>query len=129
LPFTVTGGGTFTNPEVGQVIDVVDDEGLECHLLPGGPGVQYLTLVYSASTVGAARQPYRLTALTSAGVIPPVVQAAGQPAPAVTGFEDLTNRQVAWDEHVRTLDRDLIRARPPRSTGPAAVSAAAAPPV
>jgi hypothetical protein len=127
LAFSVTGGGVPTALQVGQVLDVADDEGLECHLLSGGLGVSYLALVYSGSTVGAARHPFSLTALSSAGGQSPV---AGSPArsggPPPSAQHD---RQAAWDEHVRVLEGAAVRQRRPseRGPGPAAVAPAAVP--
>jgi hypothetical protein len=131
LDLTVTRGGTSSVLQVGQVVDVADDQGLACHLLPGGAGVSYLTLVYSASTVGAARHPFRLTALSSSGG--PVAVAGARPrraADAVAG--ELGDRQADWDEHLRSLEGVAIRQRTTTESGagaeaPAAVSPAAVP--
>jgi hypothetical protein len=128
LDFTVTGAGPVETLQVGDVIDVADDEGLECHLLAGGSGVTYLTLVYSAGTVGAARHPYRFTALGSSAPSPAgerVARRPVEPAPPLVAQD----RQAAWDEHVRALERELIRQRRPSRSegGPAAVSPSAVP--
>ena len=128
LAFTVTGGGLVESLDVGEVLDGADDEGLECHLLAGGTGVAYLTLVYSASTVGAARHPYRLTVLGSSGP-PPVGEPAPRRAAALDPSLDAEDRQAVWDEHVRALERELIRRRSTTRTDdrPAAVSPSAVP--
>jgi hypothetical protein len=127
LAFAVTGGAVPTPLQVGQTLDVSDDEGLECHLLPGGPGVSYLALVYSGSTVGAARHPFSLTALSSAGgqlpATAPEFRSLGPPIPTPP------DRQAAWDRRIRALEGGAIRERPvpERYQGPAAVSPAAVP--
>ncbi|MGE0159448.1 MAG: IPT/TIG domain-containing protein [Gemmatimonadales bacterium] len=128
LDFAVTGGSTTTPLQVGAVLDVADDQGFECHLLPGGSGVSYLALVYSASTVGAARHPFQLTALGSFAAPsperapPPALQLDGR-APPFGSFD----RQAAWDQHLRELERTLIRERTPGLRGPAATAAPPAP--
>jgi hypothetical protein len=127
LAFSVTGGGVTTPLQVGEVLDVADDEGLECHLLSGGSGVSYLALVYSASTVGAARHPFSLTAVSSAGGLLPVAASPARiTAPLISAPHD---RQAAWDEHVRSLEGAAIlrRSSAERRPGPAAVSPAAVP--
>jgi hypothetical protein len=117
LTFSVVSNGAPTALQVGQVLDVADDEGLECHLLSGGVGVSYLALVYSGSTVGAARHPFSLTALSSAGGQLPVAPSPPRStAPPVEAPRDL---QSAWDQTVRALEGAAIRDRAPavRRTG------------
>ena len=130
LTLTVTGGGVLTSLPVGGVIDVADDAGFACYALAGGAGASYLTVVYSASTVGAARHPFRLTGLSSFGAVPSPsrVDVATEAPGARTGARD---PQALWDEYLRGLEGELIRGRAhegARSTRPAAVSPAAAPP-
>jgi hypothetical protein len=129
IAFAVTGGAVTTALQVGQVLDVADDEGLECHLLAGGPGISYLALVYSASTVGAARHPFSLTALSSAGGQLPV--SASPTRSAAPSFDAPQDLQVAWDQTVRAIEGTAIRDRAPvaRRSGPAAAPTAAPAPV
>jgi len=130
LSFTVTGGGASTTLVVGQGLDIADDEGLECYLLTGGAGVSYLTLVYSASTVGAARHSFRLTALSSLGGVVPVAAPSSTASPSEMwgGRSVLPDPQAAWDERIRGLEGAAIRGRSARGTpSPTAVSGAPAP--
>jgi hypothetical protein len=125
IAFGVTGGSVTTPLQVGQVLDVSDPEGLECHLLAGGSGISYLALVYSASTVGAARHPFSLTALSSAGG---QLLASAPPAKsAAPSFETPPDLQSAWDQTVRKLEGTAIVGRPrvDRRSGPAAAPTAA----
>ncbi len=132
LPLVVTGGTQLTPLRVGDVIDVADDGGFECYALDGGPGVSYLTVVYSASTVGAARYPYRLTALASQGALPSP-QPAQTPESWAATAPPRADLQSAWDLHLRELEGELIRGGAARRTaegqGAARVGPAAAPPV
>jgi hypothetical protein len=129
LSFTVTSGGSETTIPVGGVLDVADEEGFACHLLGGGAGASYLAIVYSASTTGAARHPFQLTALSSVG--PPLPAAsAGAPAGSASGAVTGTNLQATWDQHVRDLETELVRGRKQRtraSGAPAAAPPAAVP--
>jgi len=111
---TVTGGIVLEPMNVGDVIDVADDAGFECHALPGSSGTSYLAVVYSVSTVGAAQHPYRFTALASPGPVPSPPRAA-QPAHAELQGP-APDPQAIWDQHVRDLEGALIRER---ATGPA----------
>jgi hypothetical protein len=130
MSLTVTGGGVLTTMAVGEVIDIADDAGFECYALDGGLGVSYLTLVYSASTVGAARHPYQLTALRSFDPVPAPHRAGveAEPQRARPAARDL---QAIWDERLRVLEGGLIRRRTldreatsrPARAGPAAVPA------
>lgn len=127
LSMTVTGGGDVRSLAVGQSLDVADDDGYACYALNGGPGIQYLTVVYSASNVGAATHPFRLTALSSMtplGTSVQVPEYAGVPPLAPDGGPGAV--QAIWDEHLRALEGGLLaeRARP----GPARVPVAAGEP-
>ncbi len=120
-PLTVTGGGVLTTLQVGEVVDVSDDDGFPCFGLPGGVGVRYLAIVYSASAVGAATHPYQLTGLSSTvplATSPPA--RTGRPAEGVPRVEP--DPQAAWDEHLHSLEAELIRdlgGRVRRKVGPA----------
>jgi hypothetical protein len=130
LPLTVTGGGLLTPLGVGDVIDVDDDGGFECYALGGGAGVSYLTVVYSASTVGAARYPYRLTALASQGAVP-TPQRVPPPESGIAAAPEV-DPQAAWDQRVRELEGELVRSRGRDGApgpGPSLTAPAAAPPV
>ena len=96
-PFTVTGGGALTTMGIGDVLDVDDDAGFECYALPGDAGAEYLGVVYSASTVGAARHPYQLQALASSGGTPPAVGVH-------TSNVAMVDPQSAWDRRLRALE-------------------------
>jgi hypothetical protein len=133
VSLTVTGGGVLTTMTIGEVIDVADDAGFACYALNGGIGVSYLTIVYSASSVGAARHPYQMTALRSFDPIPvsPGVGAgSGTGASGSPTEED--DPQGTWDEHIRGLEGELIRRRAadretafaPALVGPGAAPAA-----
>ena len=132
LPLTITGGGQVTTLQPGEVLDVADDAGLACHALAGGTGAEYLTLVYSASSVGAAKHPFQLTLLSSvpppAAVEPAWTDPAGAEAPVAR-----PGLQETWDQQLRTLEDALVRARPPGGStgraGPARVGPAAVPAV
>jgi hypothetical protein len=130
LPLTVTGGGVATTMPIGGVVDIADDEGLACHLLPGGTGVSYLALVYSASTVGAARHPFRLTALSSVSPLLPVAPTTPTRVHDAQVERSGPDPQTAWDERLRELERDHVRRRvrsPALSTSPTAAPAAPVP--
>ena len=109
--FAVTGDGQITTLQVGEVLEFSDDGGFECHTLSGGSGVEYLTVVYSGSTVEAAEHPFELTALSSSG--PSVVTTRAFPASSEVSVEvDLnatSDPQIAWDQHLRNLEADLVR--------------------
>jgi hypothetical protein len=130
-PLTVTGGGALTSLAVGELLDVADPAGLTCYALEGG--AQYLALAYSASSVGAARHPFQLTALSSSGPLPAVVPPM-LAAPRRAARPDVaSDAQTRWDEKLRELEdtlvareRSRIRAsRPALATGagPAGVPA------
>ncbi|MEQ1855990.1 MAG: IPT/TIG domain-containing protein [Longimicrobiales bacterium] len=124
LPFVVTGGTLLESMQVGEVIDVADDAGFACYALPGTSGATYLTVVYSASTVGAALHPYRLAAVASSGPLPaPSGDATAPVSPEGEGVA--LDPQTAWDHHVRGLEGELIRARTPGDRNAPAPSLAA----
>jgi len=130
LGFVVSSGGPPLDLQVGDVIDVADDGGFSCFALPGGIGPEYLTLVYSASTVGAAMHPWDLTALTSSALT-----AAGrgprlatEPAQAAR-LAETGSAQTAWDERLRSLEGELLAERKGGSAVAAAPGPAAVPTV
>jgi hypothetical protein len=132
---TITGGGQVTSMQPRDVVDVADDSGLSCVALAGGAGAQYLVLAYSASTVGAARHPFTLTALSS---VAPLAAAAQAPhAPSAPGFAGrATDPQAAWDQRVREIEGRQLAARatepaamPGGAPGPSRVGPAAVPAV
>jgi hypothetical protein len=129
MDLIVTGGTVVSQLAVGDVIDVSDDGGFECHALPGP--ATYLTIVYSASTIGAAKHPFRLSALSSSGALAAPARAGPvtEPSDSLPEEQDL---QTAWDAHVRELEAGLIRSRASRSlppTGPSRSAPVAAPPM
>jgi hypothetical protein len=134
MPLTVTGGGEVTALQPGQVLDIADDAGLTCHALPGGTGFEYLTLVYSASPVGAAKHPFDLSLLSSVPAVAGMEAAATGPAEwAATAGEGAVALQEAWDQQLRSLEDGVVRGRPPGGlsggAGPARVDPAAVPAV
>jgi len=130
VELVVTGGGAITSLAVGESLDVADDGGFACFALEGGVGLQYLTLVYSASTVGAATHPYELTALSSSSPLGSPSRRSARAAAADVSAST-PDPQFSWDEHVRTLEGELLvqrrggpASRPARSgAGTAAVPA------
>ncbi len=127
---TITGGQQLTNLQVGQVIDVADDQGLTCHALPGGvAGTQeYLGLVYTSSGVGAAQHPFSLTALSYANPGPAPLRA---PARHGEGEGESWSLQGWWDERLRELEGRAIRSEGRRAgdpLGPARTGPAPVPP-
>ncbi len=123
VSLTVTGGGELTALQVGQLVDATDDGGFSCYALPGASGEQYLALVYTGSSVGAAEYPFELTALSSLGPVPAPERSplARAPAESAGGADP----QAAWDEHLRALEHDLgpgLRGDAIRTGGPAAAS-------
>jgi hypothetical protein len=108
LSVTVGSGGDLENLQVGDVLDVDDDGGLTCLGLPGS-GAEYLALVYSASTVGAATHPYQLSGVSSSGPLAATVFDTGDPFQRLmdTGRR-LADPQAALDELLRELERELI---------------------
>ncbi len=120
--FTVTGGGVITGLAVGEVLDVADDGGFQCHALAGSSGEEYLVLVYSASTVGAAMHPYQLSGLSSSGALAPATlqRPVSLLSPPDFGLER-GDAQARWDERVRGVEETLVaRARSvPRGVGAA----------
>jgi hypothetical protein len=118
LALAVTSGGEVTSLFVGQGLDVTDMSGLECFALAGGAGVNYLTVVYSASNVGAANHAFELTALSS--TMP--AAAAERVVPLPEADDVPGDLQGFWDERLRTQEgflRNLPDARAP--SAPAAV--------
>lgn len=115
-PLTVGPGGTVESLAVGDVRDVSDDEGFACLTLPGN-GAEYLALVYSTSTVGAATHPYRLGGVSSS---PPPAMAAGArvrwPRSQVESDADV---QADLDRRLRALEDEWVTASGrPRSVAP-----------
>lgn len=112
-PLSVGPGGEVASLEVGDFIDVADDEGFTCLGLPGA-GAEYLTIVYSASTVGAATHPYRLTALSSLAPNEATEGPDLAAAVAATTGNGLLDAQGAWDLTLRELEADLAGNRSAR---------------
>jgi hypothetical protein len=129
--FTSTGGTVFESMSVGDVIDVTDEAGFDCFALPDAAGATYLTIVYSASTVGAALHPYRFTALPSTATFtaPPRAIVEG---PRFDEGTTVVSPQAVWDQRLREMEADLVRGRAASrrtSSGPALTSPAAVVPV
>jgi len=119
LPLVVTGGDEILQLSPGEKVDVADDGGLTCLRLGGGPGVSYLALVYSASTLASAQHGFRLTGLADQSaplasdspierVVDPVAQVdpPTDAAPHV-GVHD------RFEERLRWAEASALRARPP----------------
>ncbi|HUF76536.1 MAG TPA: IPT/TIG domain-containing protein [Longimicrobiales bacterium] len=131
-PLTITGGGLVTTLQPGEVLDVADDAGLTCHALAGETGAEYLTLVYSASPVGAAKHAFELSLLSSEPPPAAVGPVAAAPAELVVPERWASPAlQERWDQRLRTLEDALVRARRPGGVsgggGPARVGPAAVP--
>jgi hypothetical protein len=139
LPFTLTQGGDLLSLPVGGAVDVADDDGYTCLGLPGN--AQYLTIVYSAGTVGAGKHPFSLTGLSASG---PMLEAGEEPSARLTDrgtrpFEPASSTtqtgsgepdpQAEWDRALREREAELAR-RTRRGAGGAGpvLSPAAAPP-
>lgn len=123
-PLTVTGGGVVTSLQVGEVLDVSDDAGLECVALQGTISARkYLAVVYSASTVGAAMHPFQLAALSSS-----TTAASPPPVAAVALHPSEPDRQAEWDERLRHEEGELVaRAAGVMRAGPGPGAASTAP--
>jgi hypothetical protein len=104
LPMTIIGGTQTTSLQPRGVIDVADDSGLACVALVGGPGIEYLVLVYSASAVGAALHPFTLRMMSSSPPLP----APFAPASAPMVLEPGADLQGAWDQRLRELEQGLL---------------------
>ena len=102
---------------VGEAIDVTDLAGYACFTVPGEGTAQYLAVVQSASTVGAASHPFSLTGLGSPTPFALGAENSALPVETGGGFEsrppDLTttrdqgNAQLQWDELLRGIESDL----------------------
>ncbi len=111
LPLTVGPGGEILDLAVGGYVDVADDGGYTCLGLSGG-GAQYLSIPFSASTVGAARHPFELFGVSSTAPPPagtPVAPLAEPAAPRPEGGSDL---QGAWDRRLREIEARAAEERP-----------------
>jgi len=99
-------GGDVNVLQVCETFEAVDEGGFTCVTLPGDGTASYLAVVYSASTVGAASHPFRLSGLGSS--VPFATSAAPTPH-ALT--PRLTDAQGSWDYHLRTLEAKMTRGR------------------
>jgi hypothetical protein len=117
LALVVTGGSEVTSLLVGQDLDVADPSGFDCFALEGGAGVQYLTLVYSASDVAAAIHPFELTGLSSTPPFPVSRPAAAMPLPEAG--EASADAQALLDDRLRTLEGFLRGSSGPVRAPPA----------
>jgi hypothetical protein len=138
LPFTLTQGGDLVSLPVGGAVDVADDDGYTCLGLPGN--AQYLTIVYSAGTVGAGKHPFSLTGLSASapmlhageGPSAPLTDRGAQPiepaSSTTTAFGE-ADPQAEWDRALREREAELARRRR-RGTGGGGpvLSPSAAPP-
>jgi hypothetical protein len=134
LSLSVTENGEFTSLPIDGFIDVADDAGYTCLRLPGGADVQYLTIVYSASTVGGAMHPFTLRGLSSSG---PLLAVTG--GPTGRGHQGAERsgdarqvgpgaRQAGWDARLRTREAELVRGRPDPRPTPTLLAPLAVPP-
>lgn len=106
-PFTVTGGGVVTPMAIGEVLDVADDSGFACHALSGAGGAEYLGIVYSAGTVGAAMHPFELTGLSSA-VAPVAAPLLLESFARSAEGRQANDAHIQWDERVRRREEQLV---------------------
>lgn len=149
VSLTVEGGGTVTTLQPGEVLDIVDETGLECVTLPGDGSARYLLLAQSASSLGAALHPFTLYGLAASGSPATAADPAHPWAPEAavgaqgtlvgqaTGVDTEGHPQIVLDQRLRELEAELTRkggspalegsgATPP--DGPAGVDAPAAVP-
>ena len=123
----VGGGGQLLSLQIGEAVDASDAGGFTCFGLPGDGGEQYLTLVYSASTVGAATHAFQLSGLSS--VAPALRTVSRRPLPIARPFEvGQGDPQSEWDASLRGLEDRLVTNRVSPS-GPGAAPLAAPAPV
>jgi len=127
FPLKIEESGPAELPAWGEVVDVVDENGLACVRLSGASGARYLAVVHTTSMVGAARYPFALTGLVpewllavgpnDAGsailarrpgggdaIVAGGVQASGPASPH-------GNLQQAFDERLRRLEETLAARR------------------
>ena len=97
-------GGELVSLQVGEFVDVADDEAFTCLALPGA-GAEYLTVVYSASTVGAATHSYQITGLSSLSPLEATLSQGPDLPTARTGT--VFDEQSAWDVTLRQLEAEL----------------------
>ncbi len=118
LPFVVTEGGAVTELEVGEALDLTDEDGLGCVRLPGGAGVRYLAVTHTTSAVGAAAFGYELHGLAVPGGIlaeagPRPVDTGAPPASAPAPYAPRHasgSLQDELDRRLRALERTLAPA-------------------
>lgn len=121
LPFTVEEGGEVRTFAVGETVDVVEDGGYTC--LPLAGGAQYLALVQSTSTVGAATHPFTIAGLSSA--VPTEATYYEQRWPLPPRDTRILDAQSHWDRTLRELESELFG--PDRAEPATAPSTRAAP--
>ena len=110
VALSVGPGGELVSLQVGDFVDVADDGGLTCLGLPGG-GAGYLTVVYSASTVGGATHSYQMRGLSSAAPLETTLVEG--PARPIVRTGPVLDAQSAWDVALRELEAELTGQRPP----------------
>mgnify|MGYP002631612652 CR=1 FL=1 len=119
LPLAVSGGDEILQLSPGEIVDVADDGGLTCLRLGGGPGVSYLALVYSASTLASAQHGFRLTGLVDQSVPLaseiPTERVVGRMAPVGprTDTEAYSSVHDQFEERLREAEALALQARTP----------------
>lgn len=110
-PLTVTEAGPIEVLPVGGVLDVDDPEGFECPTLPGYTDAQYLVMVQSGSSIGAAAHPFTFTLLDDDGASPGTARLSQRPVAVPSGNPVHTR----FERELRAFEDARVRARP---TGP-----------
>ncbi|MEM7417222.1 MAG: IPT/TIG domain-containing protein [Gemmatimonadota bacterium] len=118
-PLTLIEAGPIETLPVGGVLDVDDPEGFACPTLPGYTDAQYLVMVQSGSSIGAAAHPFTFTLLDDTGPTPAQLRLAEAPR-SVTRESTVHAR---FERRLRAFEDERVRARPlgpphARSVGP-----------
>jgi len=115
IQITVAGAATAPPMAVGATRDLADPLGLDCLRLSGEGGARYLLIARSASTLAAARHPYRLTGLEHRPVATaPVAGAPLRQGSTDTGAEPSgaeLSVQEAFDARLREEEEALVAIR------------------
>lgn len=137
-PLTIQTAGTETPLAVGEYVDA-DPGSFSCVTVSGDDGARYLTIVQSASPIGAATYPWQLVGVGGQSTpfaaawrdesASTAARAAGEARPYVPGTGGHADRQAMFDYHLREMEKRegaawIARAAPAgvsSVTGPAAI--------
>lgn len=130
LPLDVVETGEALELEFGADTTLTIVDGLSCIRLGSATGLgNYLAVVQSTSTVGAARFDYTFTGLRTDAAAPRVAHGSRRITAPESAPQGLPGRaQADWDAHLRGIERRLLPGGSAPSTPPA-VSAARMPDV